>query len=69
MAIVSKPDREGLFADKKAIQKAIAEQHARMGFVKDPTATAEQARELILADGVRPEDNLFSRGIIEAREP
>jgi hypothetical protein len=68
MTTVSKPGRERLFADKKAIQKVIAEQHVRTGFVKDPTATAERAREMILADGVRPEDNLFSRGIIEARE-
>jgi hypothetical protein len=68
MAIASKPEQEGLFADKKAIQRVIKEQHARMGFVRDPTATAERARELILADGVRPEDNLFSKGIIEARE-
>jgi hypothetical protein len=68
MATAAKWGRKELFADKKEIQKVIADQHARMGFAKDPTATAERARELILADGVRPEDNLFSRGIIEARE-
>ena len=56
------------FADKKAIQKLVAEQNAEMGFVKDPTATAEKAQEMMLALGIRPEDNLFSCGIIAARE-
>jgi hypothetical protein len=68
MAVQPKPDLNTLFADKKVIQRIVAEQNERMGFVPDPTATAEQAREAILADGVRPEDNLFSRGIIQARE-
>jgi hypothetical protein len=36
--------------------------------VPDPTATAEKAREMIEACGVRPEENLFSRGIIAARD-
>ena len=43
-------------------------QRELMGLVYDPTATAEQSRALILAQGVRPEDNLFSCGIIEARD-
>ena len=67
MAAVRKPDVKELFADKRALRNFIAEQNALIGFVKDPTATAEEAREMILADGVRPEGNLFSRGIIEAR--
>ncbi len=54
--------------DKKAIQKIVAEQNRRMGFVPDPTATAEKAQEMMLALGIRPEDNLFSRDIIAARE-
>jgi hypothetical protein len=57
-----------LVADKKHIQEMVAEQNRIMGFVIDPTAMAERAQEMILADGVRPEDNAFSRGIIEARE-
>jgi hypothetical protein len=54
--------------DKKAIQKIVAEQNRRMGFVPDPDATAEKALELMRAQGIRPEDNLGSRGIIEARD-
>jgi hypothetical protein len=34
----------------------------------DPTVTVAKVRAMMLADGVRPEDNLFSRGIIAARE-
>jgi hypothetical protein len=57
-----------LFLDKREIQKIVAEQNERMGFTPDPTATAEKAQEMMLALGIRPEDNLFSRGIIAARE-
>jgi hypothetical protein len=39
-----------------------------MGFVPDPTATAEKAQEMMRALGIRPEDNLGSRGIIAARD-
>ena len=56
------------FVDKKLIQKIVAEQNELMGFVPDPTATAEKAREMMLALGVRPADNLGSSGIIAARD-
>lgn len=55
-------------ADKKAIQKLVAEQNAQMGFVKDPNATPERAQEMMLALGIRPDENIFSCGIIAARE-
>lgn len=57
-----------LFLDKEPLRKIVAEQNERMGILPDPTATPEKARAMILALGVRPEDNLFSRGIIAARE-
>jgi hypothetical protein len=57
-----------LFLDKKPIQKIVAEQNQRMGFVPDPTATAEKAQEMTLALGIRPEENLLSSGIIAARD-
>ena len=56
-----------VFVDKKAIQKIVAEQNRRMGFVPDPHATAEKALELMRAQGIRPEDNIASCGIIAAR--
>jgi hypothetical protein len=57
-----------LFLDKREIQKIVAEQNERMGFIPDPTATAEKAQAMMLALGICPEDNIFSRGIIAARE-
>ncbi len=60
------------FLDKVTIQKIVTEQNAQMGFVPDPTATAEKAQALVAASlaakGIRPEDNVFSCGIIAARE-
>ena len=53
--------------DKAKLRAFMAEVNARMGFVPDPSATAEEAQALILADGVRPEENLFSRDIIRAK--
>jgi hypothetical protein len=68
MAIALTPDVRSLFADKKSIQELVAQQNIAMGFVKDPTATPQKAREMMLALGIRPEDNEFSRAIIAARD-
>ena len=54
--------------DKRLLQQRIAELNDKMGFVPDPEATAQNARELMIKCGVRPEDNLGSGGIIAARE-
>ena len=59
---------EGPFADKSEIRAAADEQNALIGFETDPNATPERTREMMLALGIRPEDNEFSRGIIAARE-
>ena len=58
----------GLFADKAEIQRLAAEIFEDMGIPDDPTATPQKVRELMLALGIHPEDNEFSRGIIAARE-
>lgn len=68
MTFSQEENMKSLFADKRVLQRMVAEQYATAGLVYDPTATAEQARLLIMEDGVRPEDNLFSCGIIAARE-
>lgn len=57
-----------LFVDKKKIQEIVARTNAEMGFVPDPAATPAKARQMMLNRGIRPEDNLFSRGIIAARD-
>lgn len=63
-----KPDLKNLLADKDELRRILEEQDKETGFVPDPTATAQRGRELIMACGVNPEDNEFSRGIIEMRE-
>jgi hypothetical protein len=68
MTVLSKPDPKTLVADKEALRKILEEQDRLTGFVLDPTATAQRARELMLADGVRPEENIGSRDLIRMRE-
>ena len=68
MATARQPKREELIVDKSKIQRLVAEQTKIMGLPDDPTATAQKARAMMLALGIRPEDNEFSQGIIAARE-
>jgi hypothetical protein len=67
MTETAKRDIRSLFIDPEMIRKIVAETNAKMGFVPDPTATAQKAREMMLEQGVRPEENLGSLGIIAAR--
>jgi hypothetical protein len=67
MAEVAKRDIRACFINKAEIQRIVRETNARMGFVPDPTATGEKAQAMTEALGIRPEDNLGSRGIIAAR--
>ena len=39
-----------------------------MALPDDPAATPHKVRAMMLALGIRPEENEFSRGIIVARE-
>lgn len=57
-----------LFVDKRKIQEIVARQNAVIGLVRDPSVTPEKVRAMMIADGVRPEDNIFSCGIIAARD-
>ena len=57
-----------LFIDKELIRRTVAEENARVGFIPDPTATAERAQAMTRALGIPPEANLLSSGIIAARE-
>jgi hypothetical protein len=67
MAIPSSTHPKSKLLDKRALQKAVADLDERMGFVHDPTATAEQAQAMMLAQGIRPEDRFLSSEIIRAR--
>ena len=55
--------------DRESQRQEVARINALMGFVPDPDATPEKARALMRAEGIRAEDNLFSRDIIRARYP
>ena len=61
------PNANKFIADKNALNARVEAQNRAIGLVRAPDATAEQSRALILAEGVLPEDNLFSCGIISAR--
>jgi hypothetical protein len=57
------------FSDPKALLPLLDEAFAQMGIdVTQPALTAEEVQQLMLREGVRPEDNILSRAIIEARE-
>ena len=57
------------FSDPKALLPLLDEAFAKMGIdVSQPALTPEEVQQLMLREGVRPEDNIGSRAIIEARE-
>lgn len=66
MAIAERKVRS-LLADKGELRRLMAEQNEKMGFVRLPGATAQQARDMMLAAGIRPEDNGASRELMHVR--
>lgn len=55
--------------DPKELLRIFDQVAAEMGIdVTQPAPSAREVREMMLREGVRPEDNLGSRAIIEARE-
>ena len=54
-------------ANQAAISAAFAKAFEEMGITGEPIG-AEKVQEMSLACGLDPEDNAFSRGIIEMRE-
>lgn len=57
-----------MVANKAALRQILEAQDKQTGFVPDPTATPQKARELMIAQGIRPEDNAFSCEIRRMRE-
>jgi hypothetical protein len=55
-------------ADKAALRRILEDQDRQTGFVLDAKATAKQARQLMIEQGIRPEDNEFSCEIRRIRE-
>ena len=56
------------FVDKAKLRQMIDELNEKTGFVPDPDATPENSRKHVEESGIWAEDNIFSRGIIEARD-
>jgi hypothetical protein len=55
------------FVDKGKLSSLIAKAFEEMGIQGQPIG-AEKVQEMIAACGVKPEDNVFSKGIVEMRE-
>ena len=55
------------FVDKEKLRPIVDKVFEAMGIHGEPIG-AEKVQEMIAACGVKPEDNIFSRGIIEMRE-
>ena len=57
------------FSDPRTLLPLLDEALTKMGIdVTAPAMTPEEVQQLMLREGIRPEDNILSRGIIEARE-
>ena len=75
MAVLEKPvvnpKAEALLITPEAMEDLramAARQFEEFGIEYDPYVTADQVRAMMRAEGIRAEDNEFSRGIIAARE-
>ena len=55
------------FADKEELRPLTAKTFEEMGICSEPI-DAEKLQKMVEACGVKAEDNIFSRGIIEMRE-
>jgi hypothetical protein len=53
--------------NKEELNRRMDEIEARMGFVPAPDATIEKLREMLLAEGVRPEENELTRELLQMR--
>ena len=62
------PENKHLFVDMAEIRKLTKELNEKMGFVKIPGMTPEKVRAMMIESGINPEDNIFSCGIIAARD-
>ncbi len=71
MALVER-ELAPLRADKEELRRIVDAEYKKMGIPDDPAATAHLAQQLVgeclRTHGLGPEDNVFSRGIIAARE-
>jgi hypothetical protein len=57
------------FAETKVLLSIVDKAFKEIGIdVTKPAMTPEEVQQLMLQEGIKPEDNIFSRAIIESRE-
>lgn len=68
-------EKEGwraVLVDKEPLRKIAEAQASALGIIADPGMTVEKVQMMVAANlrahGIRPEDNIFSCGIIAARD-
>ncbi len=66
MAVVEQ-EVSGVFANKDELRKLVAEVNERMGILPGPAPTPAEVREMMLAEGIRPEDNAFTTELMRMR--
>lgn len=54
--------------EREKLRAILHNLYAKMGFEYDPNATPDDSVRLSIQDGVRAEDNIFSCGILAARD-
>lgn len=69
MTVKEPQSAQSMVIDKQWLREKFAEMDARTGFVIDPAMTVEKLHAMMLADGVRPENNEASREILYHRYP
>lgn len=60
--------QDGEYLSQEEIRNIMTRANAQTGFTPNQAATPAKAREYMRSIGIKAEDNLFSRGIIAARE-
>jgi len=67
MAKQPKAERQVHFLDKEELRRLVDELHKKLGVEPDPTMSIERLREMMRADGVRPEEKAASRELLRMR--
>jgi hypothetical protein len=67
MAIARKPHQKALDPHRLEMIRLGREVNDRAGIVREPGLTAEELQGRMLAEGIRPEDNIGSRELMRMR--
>ena len=68
MAIAGRPNAASHMVDKQWLRAKLQENGHADAIRRQPGMSPQRVREMMMNEGIRPEDNEFSRGIIAARE-